>query len=150
LVRSIHADLDAAAQRHATRSPARVLVLTGPLSEPPTQPTAAGPGSFYDDLLRRAGHVNAAAASNRSFAPLSLEFVLQADPDVIIELVPDAESRPHGDDDARRIWAQVGPLRAVAEHRVHALVGAQYFLLSPRIAETFEALCRLVDGATHE
>ncbi len=144
LVELIRADLDAVAARFAGTPRVRVLLLTGPLSDPPRQADAAGPGSFYDDLLRRAGHVNVVPAGGRAFAPVSLEFVLDSDPDVIIELSADGASRPNGDADARRVWSKVGPLRAVAAGRVHVLVGPQHFLLGPRIAQTFEALCRTI------
>jgi len=150
LANAVRADLDRVACRYARRPARRVLVLTGPLADPPVQVDAAGPGSFYDDLLRRAGCENVAAAAGRPFTPLSLEFVLQADPDVIVELVPDAAARPGGDVDALRIWSRVGPLRAVRTGRVHVLVGEQYFILGPRVAHTLAALCELIHGAPDE
>ncbi len=152
LAASIREQLDAVAKRHvaarhAAAPAARVLVLTAPLTDPPNQVDCAGPGSFYDDLLRLAGHANAAAGSGRAFAQVSLEYVLQQDPDVIIELAPDAAARPGGDADAQRVWAKVGPLRAVRARRVHVLVGPQHFLLGPRVAATFEALCGAIAAA---
>ncbi len=152
LAASIREQLDQVAERHeAARHAAapgvRVLVLTAPLTDPPNQVDCAGPGSFYDDLLRLAGHANAAASSGRAFAQVSLEYVLQQDPEVIIELAPDASARPGGDTDALRVWAKVGPLRAVRAGRVHVLVGPEHFLLGPRVARTFEALCRAIAGA---
>ena len=146
LCAGIRADLDAVAARYAGRPTYRVLLVTDPLSDPPTQPFAAGPGSFYDDLLRRAGHTNAAQAAARPFAPLALEFILSADPEVIIELAPDDDSRPGGDAEARRVWAKLGPLKAVAAGRVRVLAGRRYTILGPRIAQTFDALCRAIVG----
>jgi ABC-type Fe3+-hydroxamate transport system substrate-binding protein len=146
----VRADLDAVAERFADRPKVRVLLLTAPLGDPPGRLDGAGPGSFYDDLLRRAGHTNVVVAPAAAFAPLSLEYVVRANPDVIIELAPDPAERPNGDADAQRAWAGVGPLRAVAAQRVHVLVGAQYFVLGPRIAMTFEALCELIAGDRHE
>lgn len=150
LADGIRADLDSVAARSVHQPPMRVLVLTDPLPDPPQPPFAAGPGSFYDDLLRRAGQINAAAASSRPFAPLALEFVLAADPDVIIELAPDPTYRPNGDVDARRAWAKIGSLKAVAAGRVHVLPGPQYSVLGPRIAQTFEALCQAITEKGHE
>ena len=146
----LHADLDKVAARFSNRPKARVLVVTAPLANPPARVDAAGPGSFYDDLLRLAGDTNAAEPSGRAFAPLGLEFVLRADPDVVIELAPDAGSRPAGDADALRAWSRVGPLRAVARRRVHVLIGPQYFLLGPRIAQTFEAMCAAIADNDHD
>lgn len=147
LADGLRAELAEVARRSRTEAPARVLLIIGPLPDPPAAPTAAGPGSFYDDLLRLAGHINAAAAADRPFAPLGLEFILTADPDVIIELVPNAADRPQGAADARRVWGRVGPLRAVAAERIHVLVGPEHYLLGPRLARTMAALCRLIAGA---
>ncbi|MEW6199337.1 MAG: helical backbone metal receptor [Planctomycetota bacterium] len=149
LAEGIQADLATVARRYQPASPARVLLVLGALRDPPVGPTAAGPGSFYDDLLRRTGHVNA-AATDRPFAPLGLEFILAADPDVIIELVPEAVDRPGGDADARRVWGRVGPLRAVEQQRVHVVVGPEHYLLGPRLPQTMEALCKLIAGERHD
>ena len=140
----VQAEIAAVAARYAGKAAARVLITTAPLSDPPQQPVVAGPGSFYDDLLRRAGHTNIAATAGRPFAPVALEFIVRSDPDVIIELVPDAAGRPGGAAEARQVWAKVGPLRAVRTGRVKVLVGSQYFVLGPRVAQTFEALCRAI------
>lgn len=146
LLAGIRGDLEAVRQRYADVPPARVLIVIAPLPDPPTQTFAAGPGSFYDDLLRLAGHRNAAAAADRSFTPIALEFVLEVDPDAIIELAPDATGRPNGDADALGVWAKVGSLKAVRDERVHVLAGQQHMILGPRIAQTFEALCATIAG----
>lgn len=146
----IDADLAAVTQGFADVPPTRVLLLTGTLSDPPRPPYVAGPGSFYDDLLRLAGHENVVAGEQAAFAPLSLEFIVRADPDVIIELDPDGKQRPQGDADALRVWAKVGALRAVSGRRVHVLTGSQHYLLGPRIALTYDALCRAIAGENHE
>ncbi len=150
LAAALRDDLAAVTRRYAAAPPRRVLLLTGPLPDPPTQADAAGPGSFYDDLLRLAGHTNAAADTARPFAPLGLEAVVAADPDVIIELAPDRRARPGGDADAARAWARVGRLRAVAAGRVHVLIGPEHFLLGPRIAHTYAALAGLVAEGRHD
>jgi iron complex transport system substrate-binding protein len=144
LVAEIHTKLEAIAAKYAGTPAARVLLLTAPLAEPPGRLDAAGPGSFYDDLLRLAGHRNVLEAGVGAFPTVALEFVLRADPDVIIELAP--ESIPHirGDAEALRAWAKVGLLKAVSQKRVHVLVGDKYFVLGPRIPETFEALCACI------
>ncbi len=150
LADGVRADLAAVARRYQPASPARVLLILGALRDPPAAPTAAGPGSFYDDLLRLAGHVNVAAGTDRPFAPLGLEFIVTADPDVIMELVPEATDRPAGDADARRVWGRVGPLRAVARQRVHVLAGPEHYLLGPRLPQTMQAVCKLIAGERHD
>lgn len=150
LCEGIESDLAIVTKRYAHVSPARVLLLTGTLSDPPRPPYVAGPGSFYDDLLRRSGHENVVAGKQAAFAPLSLEFIVRANPDVIIELDPDGKQRPNGDADAVRVWTKVGALRAVTSKRIHVLTGNQHYLLGPRIAMTYDALCRAIAGEDHD
>ncbi len=150
LAAGIRDELAQVTQRYANTPPARVLLAISPLPDPPTQAFVAGPGSYLDDLLRRGGHVNAAAGLQRSFAPLSLEVIVEADPDVIIELATDAAHRPGGDLEAQRVWAKVGVLRAVNNRRVHVLRGEQHGILGPRIAQTFDAICATIAGRNHD
>lgn len=144
LCRAVQRDFDEAAARYRGAPPASVLIVTGVLSDPPAPPFVAGPGSFYDEFLRRAGHRNAVASEGRAFGPLSLEFILKADPDVIIELDPDGRARPGGDEEARRAWGRIGALKAVRTGRVHVLVGGAHYLLGPRSAQTFAELSRVI------
>jgi iron complex transport system substrate-binding protein len=150
LCAGIERDLATTTARYHDVPAARVLLLTGTLRDPPRPPYVAGPGSFYDDLLRRAGHQNVVAGRHAAFAPLSLEFVVEADPDVVIELDPDGTARPNGEAGATRVWAKVGILQAVASGRVHVLTGNQHYLLGPRIALTYDALCRAIASHKHE
>lgn len=143
---AIRADLNAVTKRYADVAPARVLILTATLSDPPAPPFVGGAGSFYDELLRLAGHTNAAAPAGRAFAPLSLEFILRADPDVIIELDADGSARPGGEAQALKVWKKIGPLSAVANRRVRVLTGTQHYLLGPRIAQTFHEICAAITG----
>ena len=150
LCAGIESDLAVVSAHFADTPPARVLLLTGTLRDPPRPPYVAGPGSFYDDLLKLAGHENVVAGRQAAFGPLSLEFIVRADPDVIIELDPDGRQRPNGDADARRVWAELGALHAVVGERIHVLTGNRHYLLGPRIALTYDALCRVIAGENHE
>ena len=150
LCKGIAADLESVTKSYAKAAPARVLLLTGTLSDPPRPPYVAGPGSFYDAMLQRAGHTNTVQGKQIAFAPLSLEFIVRADPDVIIELDPDGRQRPGGDEQAVEIWSKIGALKAISSRRVHVLTGSQHYLLGPRIALTYEELCRRIDGESDE
>lgn len=150
LIAAVRADLATVAARFAGGPSERVLIATAPLRDPPGPVDAAGPSSFYDDLLGLGGYANALPPGTRPFSSVTLEAVLRADPDVIVELVPDVAARPLGDADALRIWARVGDLKAVAAGRVYTLVGPQHFVLGPRIAQTFEALCELIHRGESE
>jgi iron complex transport system substrate-binding protein len=143
---ALRRELDQIAAAYATAPPQRVLILLAPLADPPAPAFAGGPGSFYDDLLHRAGHLNALAAEGRAYGPLALEAILRIDPDIIIELDADGTGRPGGDAEALRAWATLGNLKAVTNHHVHVLTGRQHHIPGPRIVQAFAELCRTIAG----
>jgi len=144
LCANLRDDLERVRVYYAPTSPVRVLVVLGVLADPPAPLVAAGPGSFYDDLLHVAGQRNAVEAAGQSFGLLSLEYIVKADPDVIIELDADGRGRSGGDDAALEAWRRLGSLEAVRRGRVHVLSGQQYLIPGPRIAFTLEALCAAI------
>lgn len=145
LCRALSVDLDRAAagfnDRPAGHRP-RVLLLTGIMSDPPSPPYIAGPGSYFDDLLQLAGGENIARGA--PYGPLSLEIILREDPDVIIELDDRAHATERSDVHARAIWRRVGPLQAVSNGRIRVIVGSQHFLAGPRMAFTLREIRRAV------
>lgn len=140
----IRKDLARVRMHYATVPRRRVLVLIAPLSDPPTQVFAAGPGSYLHDLIEMGGHENVVPAGNKPFGPVSLEFLLSADPEVVIELVPDGTRRDVAT--ARATWAKIGPLQAVRDGRVYVLPDSAHFVLGPRIAQTFASLSETIAG----
>jgi len=111
----------------------RVLLLFG------VQPiVAAGPKSFGDELLSRAGARNAVTQGD-AYPTLDVEAVAGMDPDVIVDA---AVAEEHG---AQRIsktaggWSRV---RAVQNDRVLALADEVVLRPGPRIAEGVATLAR--------
>ncbi|MBK8913633.1 MAG: ABC transporter substrate-binding protein [Phycisphaerales bacterium] len=141
LIEALRGQHERVTRRYAEGRRVRYLLVTGTLAEPPTPPFVAGPGSFYDALLSGVGHQNVLPPDHRAFGSVSLEFVVRADPDVIIELDPDGRMRPQGSADALRAWGRVGSLRAVHEGRVVVLRGPEHYLIGPRVMYTYAALC---------
>ncbi len=119
---------------------ARALLLTGILRTPPGPVGVAGPGSFYDELLGRAGFAPALGADAPAFGELSLEGLLRAQPDVVIELDAGGARRSAP---AAEAWRPLAALPAVQRGRVHTLSGEAHFLLGPRIGATYRELCAL-------
>jgi iron complex transport system substrate-binding protein len=147
LVDRIDADLDRVAAMYRGRTRKNVLLLIGRMTNPPSPPHVAGPGSFYDDLIRRAGAENAASELGKPFPVMSLEVILAINPDVIIELDGDADpNAAELDREAEQNWWSLGSLSAVQEHHIHVLAGPQHLIPGPRVAQTFAALCRIIYG----
>jgi iron complex transport system substrate-binding protein len=111
----------------------RVLLLFG------VQPiVAAGPKSFGDELLSRAGAQNAVTRGD-AYPTLDVEAVAGLDPDVIIDA---AVAEEHG---AQRISKSAGGwsrVRAVREDKVIALADEVVLRPGPRVAEGVATLAR--------
>ncbi|MCG3127938.1 MAG: Vitamin B12-binding protein [Phycisphaerae bacterium] len=146
LAAALRADVERVIARYRGTPRRRVLLVTGTLTDPPEPPYVAGSGSFYAELIGLLGHDIALPDAPRSFAPLSLETIIAADPDVIVELDPDGRSRPRGDADALRAWSRLGQLAAVRARRVHVLIGPQHYVAGPRIAQTLAQLSEKIVG----
>lgn len=135
LIKGIDAQLADLTKTFANMPQKRVLIVTGVLSDPPQPPYVAGPGSFYDDLLKLANVENVAPDGHGAFAPLALETIVRLDPDVIIELDPDGSGRPGGDAEAVRVWGQLPGLSAPKRSGVRVLTGSYLYLLGPRVVQ---------------
>jgi iron complex transport system substrate-binding protein len=107
-----------------------------------TAPYAASESSFIGELLARIGARNIVPAALGPFPKLNPEFVVRADPDVIML----AEKEP-----AARIASRPGwhHLRAVRQHRICAFTPAEGDVLvraGPRMAEGARLMVRCLQG----
>lgn len=99
---------------------------------------AVGKGSYAGELIELAGGINVAADAPGEYPLLSSEYLIAADPDVIL--------LSHSDDPARAVefvakrpgWSGI---KAVRDGRVHADLNMDLLLRpGPRLAEGLEAL----------
>jgi iron complex transport system substrate-binding protein len=99
-----------------------------------------GQGSFVAELIALAGGCNIGDELTRDYATVSLEWVLDRDPDLIVSLVPGAPGAAQARLAERIGWRE---LRAVREQRV--LDGFDLDTLSrpgPRVLEAVDHLTR--------
>ena len=103
---------------------------------------AAGPNSFPNDVLERAGAINVVAGNDTVAYPvLGIERVLVLDPDIVIDTTVAAShtaSRIRKDSPA---WAK---LRAVREGRVIAVTDESVLRPGPRIADAVATLAKVL------
>jgi ABC-type Fe3+-hydroxamate transport system substrate-binding protein len=93
---------------------------------------AAGPGTFFDEILTRMGGVNVFADAPTRYPQVSLEEVVRRSPDVILELR--AEPMAPAETAALvRDWNQLGQLPAVRDHRVAVLAADYVVIPGPRL-----------------
>ncbi len=100
----------------------------------------AGPGSFVDDLIRRAGGDNIAAGAGTAWPQLSAEAVVAADPDVILLADHGAGVTP-AQVAARPGWADVAAVRA---GRIVPLNPDLVARPGPRLVDGLEAIARAI------
>jgi len=133
LVARIEARFDTVRARVAEVAPRRVLLLVGhsPL-------IAAGADTVQDELIRRAGGVNLAAGAGRGWPHLSIEFVIAAAPEIIIDTGMQDGS---GSD---TFWRAFPSLPAVRDGRVSGFADDALLRPGPRIGEAAEALARRI------
>ena len=133
LVAGIEAQFNAVQARVAATPARGVLLLVGhsPL-------IAAGAGTVQDELIRRAGGINLAAGAGRGWPHVSIEFVIAAAPEVIIDTGMQDGS---GSD---TFWGAFPSLPAVHDGRVSGFAGDALLRPGPRIGEAVEALARRI------
>lgn len=125
--------------REAAERPAPRVVLV--LQRDPL--FVAGAGSFIDEMLRIAGARNIAAELDGAYPRASLEWLVAARPDVLL----DASADPDPPD---TFWSRWPSLPAVAHGRIVAVDPALVTLPGPRLDEAIEALAVAVRGTAAE
>ncbi|GBC92961.1 Vitamin B12-binding protein [bacterium HR15] len=135
LVRQMQARMKRVQQRVArTRSRPRVLFIIG------VEPLwASGQGTFADDLIRRAGGVNALGSQVRGFRAISLETALAAHPEVMILAGPNRAAILN---DPR--WRNTP---AVQRGHVYEVNPDIYLRESPRLIDALEQLASLLHSS---
>lgn len=138
VLRELDARVEAAAAARLRPAP-RVLVVLDRAAGSLTGLVCAATGSWIDQLLALLGADNVLAASGVRYPKVTLEEVLRADPEVILDL--------SFVEDGGAAWRGAA-LRAVSTHRVHSL--RQPFLLSPspRVPEALATLRAALVPAT--
>jgi len=131
----------AAVDAKVTQAPQKPVVFYELDSTDPNAPWTAGPGSFIDALITRAGGVNLGSKLKDAYAQISIEQLLVDQPDIII--VGDytwggvtAEAIK-----ARQSWSD---LRAVKQSKVYIFDDNLVSRPGPRLVDGLEAMEKLL------
>jgi iron complex transport system substrate-binding protein len=135
LVTQIDADLDAAAAAKPAKHP-KVLAVIDREAGGLGNLVAAGPGSWLDELIAVVGGDNVLAASGVRYPKISLEEVLRAQPDIIIDVSYAARTETSS-------WDEV-KVPAVTNHAVHSMQDPFLQGPSPRVKAALAALARVI------
>jgi len=102
----------------------------------------AGPDTFYDDVLRIAGGINAVGTGVARYPELAREGLAALDPDVVLDVIAGIEERGLRLDEVHASWQKLVELRAVREGRVRVLEGDVMVVPGPRLPEMVGAIAR--------
>ncbi|MEZ4460825.1 MAG: ABC transporter substrate-binding protein [bacterium] len=103
---------------------------------------AAGPNTFADELIVRAGGQNALAGSQAQWPTLDPEKVLELDPDRILDLSMTAE---HDD----TFWEKFPSLSAAQTHNIYQFTDASMMRPGPRLIDAYRRLAMAIRGKHH-
>jgi iron complex transport system substrate-binding protein len=132
-----------------------LVCVSRELSEPIiTQFYAAGKDNFYDELVSLAGGENAWTRGGAAYPQVSLEGLIQLNPDVIIDLVGE-QAFYHSKDkiDLDKVfsmpflkgqWERSAHVRAVDEGHIGILTGTVYLRPGPRIARVLRTFAQTI------
>ena len=104
-------------------------------------PFAAGAGSFIGETLAQLGMANAVPAALGPFPQLNPEYVVRAQPDIVMAVQQDLEQMPR-----RPGWARLDALR---QHRACGFTPERYEVLvrpGPRLGEAAQLLADCLNG----
>ncbi len=138
VVHGMHARMAAVEARVAGAASPRVLLVVGR-----TPLIAAGARTVQDELIRMAGGINVAAIAGASWPRLSVEAMVVAAPQVIIDTTMGSEGEG-GADVVSGFWGAFPSLPAVRAGRVHRYAADPLLRPGPRIPDALESLARFL------
>ena len=139
---AIEAQLDTLRARIGRRTRPRVLLVFGREPRSLRNIYASGGFGFLHDMLEAAGGDNVFADVRRESVQLTSEAILTAAPDVIIELTYDERMTPDNQAAEVAVWNRLPTIPAVRNGRVYLLLGNQFVVPGPRMAEATAAIAR--------
>jgi iron complex transport system substrate-binding protein len=150
LVATMHDRLDQIhAQTTGKKKPTVILVMgrdPGTLSNL----IVVGRDDFLNDLMEVAGGTNVIAGeSTQPYPHISLETILRAQPDVLIDMGDmgdTSEERERKAAENRALWNAVPNLSAAKNGRVYCLTSTAFVVPGPRVTDAAEILFTLLQG----
>jgi len=118
----------------------KVLVLLSPPSASDTELWVIKPNSLHGAALQAAGGQHAIPQAIVGPPTLSIEGLLQIDPDIILVLIADMETTEQRLTEHRAFWERFGMLKAVKNGRIGFMVGRTHFYTGPGVMDFKSAL----------
>lgn len=142
LAASIQSKTDAIRKRLSGLPPTRALISVGRDygSGSLGQVYISGPGTFYDELLKLAGGVNAYREAAVKYPVVSAEGILRMNPEAIIEIAPGVVPGGSESEAIVRDWQEIPQVSAVKEGRLYVFGEDFMTIPGPRVGLILERL----------
>ena len=109
-----------------------------------------GPGAYLDELITIAGGRNILAQSKIQYPQISMETVLHANPDVILDagaMGTTQNDGTKGEEELKQPWMQHSELNAVRNRKVFGLTSETLVVPGPRVVEAVELIRKCIREA---
>jgi iron complex transport system substrate-binding protein len=136
--------LDAIRKRVANLRRPRTLLIFGREEGAMRAIDVSGGVGFLNDIVELAGGENVFGSEQREWVRVSVESILAAAPDVVIELHYGYYLTPARLRKEAAVWKTLPTLPAVRNNRVHLLEGDKYVVPGPRVVEAAEQIAKLI------
>jgi iron complex transport system substrate-binding protein len=103
---------------------------------------AAAAGSFFDELISASGGRNIAPSDLHGYSKIQQEAVVDADPEVIIDIIHKPTAERAGDPKA--VWRALPEIDAVKNGRVIVVSDPFFAHPSQRLVETLDSFSRII------
>lgn len=137
--------LEALHARVADRKTPRVLMIVNRDVDGIRNVVTFGRGAFMNDVIALAGGANVFADQQVAYPQVSVEQILAAKPDVIIEAVEAKKLTKEARTTMRAQWNAMATIPAVQNDRVYFLTEDYLLIPSPRVVDSV----RLLSGVIH-
>ncbi|MBN2527114.1 MAG: ABC transporter substrate-binding protein [Deltaproteobacteria bacterium] len=134
--------------RSPGQKPKTVMITTGRNMGSGTISDAyiTGREGYYDEMIAIAGGINV-YQGNVAFPMVSAEGILEMNPDIVIDMVPDLDESVLSKEQIIQQWSVLGHLRAVQTGQVYVLTEDYVVVPGPRFVLLLERLAKILGKA---
>jgi len=150
LIASIRGRLDAVRAESQSSYKPSVLLIVGRDPGMLSNIVGVGPGAYLDELITIAGGRNILGQSKIQYPQISMETVLHANPDVILDagaMGTTQNDGTKGEEELKQPWMQHSELNAVRNRKVFGLTSETLVVPGPRVVEAVELIRKCIREA---
>jgi iron complex transport system substrate-binding protein len=142
--KKMHARLESIQKAVAGMRTPRVFISLARSPDSIAAVMTAGKGTFIDEMIQMAGGRNIFGDSTLDYPQISPEAVLAAQPDVIIESMPEQKIDDELIRKLRLHWKRLGSMPATRDSKIYALDAENAQIPSPRIVDVVAQIAKLL------